>query len=138
MIELPTIVTLPSGAILKIGLSPFADAKALYQTLLRELKAATITSQIDFTALVKDVICIGFSSQAVDIVLAKCMQRCTIDYGNGDMKIDSETFEPVEARGDYVKVCVEVVKANVAPFMMSLYADFKTAVSMMDALTPES
>jgi len=29
------------------------------------------------------------------------------------LKIDAETFEPVERREDYMSVCVEVVKANV-------------------------
>lgn len=114
-------VTLPTGAQLEITVSPFAPAKALYQAVLEELKGLNLdpTKEIDVN-LFKDFFCTGFASKKIEACLWECMKRATY---NG-LKVSDDTFEPVEAREDYIQVCFEVAKANIAPFLKSLYAQF--------------
>ncbi len=113
---------LPSGAELIITVAPFAVSRALYQSLLEEAKSLRIDplSEIDVN-LWKDVFASALSSKKVESCLEECMKRATY---NGK-RIDQDTFEPVEARQDYISVCFEVTKENVAPFTKSLYAEYK-------------
>ena len=53
-------------------------------------------------------------------------------------KIDNDTFEAAEARQDYIKVCAEVAKENVAPFVKSLFADYQTLSSMIESTLKSS
>lgn len=121
--------TMPSGKILQVAPAPFADAKALYQALLREMKSVAIGTGTDTQSIFKDLFCVGFSSREIESALWPCMQRCLY---NG-LKIDVGTFEPVECRQDYMKVCMEVAKENVGPFGSALYAEFKLAMGILDA-----
>lgn len=110
--------TCPSGATLVINDSPFADAKALWQALMRDLKDVEVNAQ--------SVLCIGFTSPSAEAALAKCLARCTYDGTTGaPLKVDKDSFEPVKCREDYVQVCIEVAMENVAPFLKSLYAAYK-------------
>lgn len=120
----PREIKLPSGATLKVTPAPFGDAKALYQALLREMKAIEIGPQSNMQDMFKSAFCIGLSSPEIERCLWDCMKRCTYNGGAGDLKIDAETFEPVERRDDYIKVCVEVGRENVIPFANSLYAEY--------------
>lgn len=120
-------ITLPSGAILKINLAPFADAKGLYQSLLEELKSVELNSKKEITEVIKDMACLAFSSKKIEAAIWKCFEKCLYN----DMKIDKDTFEPMEARGDYMVVCVEVAKENVLPFAKNLYAQYETILAMM-------
>lgn len=114
-------VKLPSGAELAIGLAPFAPAKELYQSILSEAKGIELnpSDEIDVN-LWKDLLCVMLSSKKVEAALWECMKRSTY---NG-LKIDDQTFEPAEAREDYLTACMEVAKDNVMPFMKSLYAKY--------------
>lgn len=114
-------VKLPSGAKLKITPAPFAEAKALYQACLIELKSLRLDPKAEVDVnFFKDLACAGFSSKQVEEALAVCMQRATY---NG-VKVTDDVFEPIEARDDYFTVCFEVAKANVQPFTKSLYAEY--------------
>lgn len=126
-------VKLPSGAILKITPSPFKEAKALYQALLKEARGVAFSTKTDMAALYKELFCAGFSSPEIEKCLWECFKRCTYDSGKGDLRINDETFEPVEARDDYMVVCMEVAKVNVLPFVKSLYAEFQRALSMTES-----
>jgi hypothetical protein len=129
-------VSLPSGATLSIGVIPFKEAKALYQALLKELKEVTLNTNMQVGDLLKDLFCISFSSPEIERALWACLSRCL--YGNGegsDLKITEETFEPVAARDDYMKVCVEVTKEAVNPFAKSLYAEYRVATAAMPVST---
>lgn len=115
------ILQLPSGAELEIQLAPFADAKALYQAVLEELKSIQVRDETEIDlGLVKDLFCVGFSSKKVEAALEKCFKKCLYNK----LPITADTWEPAEARGDYLKVCVEVAKENIAPFVKSLSAEF--------------
>lgn len=129
-------VKLPSGATLKITLSPFATSKALYQAILTEAKGLNITSKTELAALYKELFCIGFSSPEIEKCLWECFKRCTYNGGKGDFKIDENTFETPEARDDYMNVCMEVAKENVLPFVKSLYAEYQRILAMTETTPP--
>lgn len=114
-------VKLPSGAVLKVQVAPFAEAKALYQAVLEEVKSIQFGGGTDMASLFKDLACIGFSSKKIEKCLEDCMKRCLYN----DMKIDKDTFEPVERRDDYFVVCMAIAKENIHPFAKSLYAEYK-------------
>jgi hypothetical protein len=124
-------VTLPSGAILKINPARFDESKALHQALLREFNKVHIDAdleneKVDVVNPAKDALCLAFSSQEVEACLWKCLIHCTYNDGaSGDSKILPITFEPQQARGDFIEVCVEVAQDNIAPFVKSLYAKFR-------------
>lgn len=120
-------ITLPSGARLKITLAPFLDAKALYQAILEELKGVPFSTQRELGEVIKDIVCIGFSSPKIEKALNKCFERVTYN----DLKIDKDTFEPAEARGDYMSVMIEVTKANIEPFLKSLFAEYGQLLTMI-------
>lgn len=124
-------VTLPSGAVLKITLAPFAVSKALYQAILEEAKGVTVTSTTEMPTLYKELFCMGFASKQIETCLWECFKRCTYNNGKGDLKIDAETFEPAAARDDYMSVCIEVAKDNVTPFVKSLIAGYAEFLSMI-------
>jgi len=127
MAELKEIL-LPSGATLKVQLSPLIDAKALLSAVLEESKNLKIESQTDIDlGLLKDIVCAGFSSPKIDKALTACMKRALYN----DLKIDDKTFEPEDARQDYLIVCFEVAKANLLPFMKSLSAKFGQVVGLL-------
>lgn len=119
---------MPSGAVLKIQPAPFAEAKALWQAILKELKTINVSFGDNAALMLKDIFCAGFSSPYVELCLKPCLQRCTLD----GLKIDDDTFEPELRRQDYVKVCAEVVRENVLPFVKALFAEFKTASAILD------
>lgn len=121
-------VKLPSGATLKVQPSPFAISKALYQALLRELKAVSLKADTDMAMVYKDLFCAGFTSPEVERWLWECFKRCTYNRNGADLKIDESTFEPVECRDDFITICVEVTKENVFPFVKSLYAEFQRII----------
>jgi hypothetical protein len=125
-------IKLPSGAILKISNIPFATAKALYQAILEENRSLTVG--VDLKQLIKDMICIGFSSQKIDLCMKECLSRCIYNDGKGDLKIDDSTFESEKARADYVIVCLEVMQETVAPFMKGLSVAFDRALSMVPSI----
>lgn len=125
MIEM---IKLPSGAELRITLAPFADSKALYQAMLEEMKVLKIDPSAQIENLVKDIFCIGLSSQKVEAALKVCLARATYNK----IRIDENTFEPEEARQDYIPLCFNVATENIRPFMKSLYAEFSRIKGMLE------
>ncbi len=119
--ETPESINLPSGAKLLLVAAPFADAKDLYQAMLREVKGMKLDprEEIDVNFF-KDIFCAGFSSKEIEQCLWKCFTRCLID----NSKITTDTFEPVDKRDDYFMVCFEIAKVNIMPFTKSLYAQY--------------
>jgi hypothetical protein len=114
-----TDIDLPSGAKLHITLSPFKIAKDLYQAVLEEAKVIRVESSTELDInLLKDLFCMGFSSKKIENCLNECLKRCTYNK----LRITEDTFEPVEARQDYISVMYEVAYANVSPFLKNLSA----------------
>lgn len=127
-------VELPSGATLTVKPAPFAAARALFKAITAEMKGVPIKADMDVAAVLKDALCIGLASQDIEDALWPCLERCTYrgpKQGDGDMKIDGDTFEPMERRGDYVQVCMEVARENVDPFVKSLFVGFGVGRSIL-------
>lgn len=126
-------VTLPSGRKIEITPAPFNDSKKLYQAFGGELLRVEIDGGKELSNLIKNILCLGISSAAVEAALAPCLKRCTY---NGVKILLPDTFEPVEAREDYLDICVEVAKENVSPFTKSLFAQFKGLMVGVASLLP--
>lgn len=115
-------VVLPSGNKLEVSPAPFKDAKRLFQAVGGDfLKINLGEGDAELIDLLKNAICIGVSSPAIEAALEPCLKRCIYK----GVKITPDTWEPVEAREDYLDVCVEVARENVGPFTKSLFAQFK-------------
>lgn len=112
-----------SGADIIIRVAPFKDAMALKNTIGAELARNGINlPDLDFgengsdvkdvlPAILNAVLTLD-SSPKVNEAIFSCLARCTY---NGE-KISEDTFEEVEARGDYYEVVVSCLKENLAPF----------------------
>lgn len=127
---------MPSGAILKIGVSPFEVSKALYQAVLEEAKVISFASTDEMVSVYKDLFCIGLSSKKIEAALWECFKKCIYNSGKGDFKVDKDTFESIEARADYVAVCIAVAKENIDPFVKGLYAEYSQFFEMLGS-TPK-
>lgn len=119
---------LPSGAILKVTVAPFTESRSLYQAFLEEMRGLKIDdlAEIDVN-LFKDLACVALASKKVEAALWVCMKRVTYN----DLKVTEDTFEPEAARDDYFKVCWEVARLNVSPFMKSLSAELSPILAMI-------
>ncbi len=110
-------IILPSGASLDISTSSLEICENLLESVLEELKAVQLhlSSEVDID-MFKNLFCAAFSSKKVKLCLKECMKK--VAY-NG-RKVDKDTFDPDEARGDYLLACFEVAKENLLPFMKPL------------------
>lgn len=121
-------VILESGKKLSITVAPFGQSRALYQAMLDEAKGVKVMSTTDLDVnFFKDLFCVGLSSKKIEAALDECMKRAVYD----GRKIDADTFEPVEARADYLQVCFEVAQENVAPFTSALMRKFSPIVEKL-------
>lgn len=127
-------IKLPSGATLKISVIPFAAAKALYQAILEEARSVKFDASTDMASVIKELVCVGFSSKKVEVTLWECMKRCLYNSGNGDLKIDDSTFEPATARQDYSLICLEVIMECISPFMKGLSAELGRVITMITSI----
>lgn len=118
-------VDMPSGAKLKVTPADYKVSWSLFQSLIEIAKDLKIDLNMlknfdlkrqECLEAVKDLVCSGLSSKKVEACLADCMKRALYN----DLKIDNQTFDADEARGDYIMVCVEVAKANLLPFLKTL------------------
>lgn len=124
------IIVLESGKKLHITMAPFADAKALYQVCMKELKDLKLDSKTDIDVnFWKDLAFTALSSKEIEAALFKCFEKVTYD----DKRITNvdDVFESAQAREDYIIVCVHVMKENIMPFMKSLYAKWSDVLKVI-------
>jgi hypothetical protein len=81
---------------------------------------------MDMMTLFKELFCGSFTSKEVERCLWACFARCLYSGPTIEGKITKDTFEPLEARQDFIVVCTEVARENVLPFVNGLYAEYKT------------
>lgn len=128
-------ITLKSGAVLKVGLPPFQDSKNFFQAVVRNMKSVEIDNKIDtLEAFVGALLGSQLADQEIERCLWLCMKQATYNSkkpGSADIKIDPVMFEPIEARMDFIEVCLEVSKENLAPFMNGLYVALPNLISMI-------
>lgn len=112
---------LPSGAELTITLAPYEDALALQDAVLEEVRGIKFDPKAEIDVnFRKDMFCVLMSSKKIRAALDPCLKRALYDKKH----ITKDTFEPVEARQDYISVCMEVAKENILPFLKSLSAEY--------------
>lgn len=118
-------VKLPSGAELKVTLSEFDVADDLLKAYASAIKGMRISAddELDFN-LFKDIITTGISDKDIQKHLWKCAERASY---NG-VRIDRNTFQPAEARQDYLPAMFEIGKANLYPFLKGLFAKYAPLV----------
>lgn len=124
---------LPSGAVLKITLSPFAISRALYQAVAEEARGLKVEAKTEIDVnLFKDLACLALASKKIEAAVWECMKRATYN----DNKITEETFEKREARDDYFMVMFEVARENILPFTKSLYAEYSHLLEALKQKSP--
>jgi hypothetical protein len=119
-----TAITLKSGAILELKMAPFSSGMKLFKTIANELKGVDVElggldlkeiGSKDINSL-KNVIFQLLGSDAIEA----CFFDCAKHSLHEGQKISRLTFEPENARGDYLPVAWEVIKFNIAPFFSGL------------------
>ena len=125
------VLDLKSGARVEMEIAPLAESAALRRAMAAEIVKADITidmKKLDLKAIaetdlagdvfnsIKNVMLLLIASETVERQLFICMRRCRYN----DVKITAETFEPKEARGDFLPIALEVIKMNVLPFFAGL------------------
>ena len=128
-------VTLPSGAVLKIGKIPFDAANNLKKAVVGIIQGISFEKGREALDLYKEHLCGLFSNEEVEAKLWICMERCTYNSGNGDLKITKATFESEEARGDFTEVQMEVGLACLTPFGKGLYALLQRMLAMGESVS---
>lgn len=113
-----------NGSELKITAGSFQEALALQKAIGRALKGTRLDLPTDAKAEVttdmfSDIIgaVLGVAtSDDVEACLFDCAKRCVI----GSEQITRDYFEKVENRKNYFPIMVEIIKANVGPFIAGL------------------
>lgn len=120
-------ITLPSGRSLVVEIAPFVPANKLKKAIAADLVGVDLSglnlgkldanmdlSKLDGASLnaFKNVLCILLASDKVEASVFECALRSTID----GVKVTRESFDPAEARGDFMIVAWEVIKANAGAF----------------------
>lgn len=122
------VIDMPSGAKLDISVSPFADSRALYQSILEEGKALKLDPEADVDVnFFKDLFCSAMASKKIEAALNKCFERVTYK----GLRVDNDTWEPVENREDYFDACFAVAKENITPFTKNLSAKYSLILEML-------
>ena len=120
-------VSLPSGAELEMTLAPFTEGERLFTATAECLKSVSIDGEIELENLtssfnsLKSAVLNCLTSKELKEALLACLKRCTYNK----QRITSwDIFEDIDARQDYLTVCWEVSKFNLAPFMKNLFSKF--------------
>lgn len=122
--SLPEKITLKSGSTLELQMADFDDAMRLFQTIANELKTVDVhldgltIEQIKGTDIngIKNAILQLLGSTAMIREIRSCAAR-SLYNGN---RITKDSFNPPEARQDFLPVAWEVIKFTLAPFFAGL------------------
>lgn len=122
--------TLPSGAVLDITLLPFEIAWEISQNVTKELGKLEIDPSVlslfnkpkgEDIALselfsLKNPLCAVLSNQVFIDCAKTCFTKCTYK----SLRIDQDTWESVDARGDFISAVYCVLLENISPFFKNL------------------
>lgn len=118
---------LGSGARLHVTTAPFVDANALRKTLLKTAKGIPLSADplsMDLSVL-KDVFIEAASSDEVERVLFKCMERVSYQ----DVKVTPALFDDLklgeQARTDLLEMYWKVIEVNCGPFFLKAFSALK-------------
>lgn len=114
-------VTLPSGKELEIHIPSFQEAHRLQKAIAKEAKSLKIDASMELDAnFFKDLVCSAIASDEITDSLNACLKRCLYD----GKRIDKDTFEDEDARGDYFMIYYEVIQEALRPFVKGLSSKF--------------
>ena len=121
-------LTLPSGRILEVGLSPWETGENLYQTIAGELlkMVSSAHQELDESFILKIGLLV-VSSKEVKRDIWACTPKCLID---GE-RLTRDHFEDEAHRDDYLLAMKEIAMVNIMPFMKSLYAQYAPILEML-------
>jgi hypothetical protein len=122
---------LPSGAYLDVTPLSYAQAWEVAQTVIKVVEKVQLDLRgIDFESLLatdiiafKGPLCAILGSPEMNNAVKLCFNRCSYNQ----VRIDDKTFEPVDARGDYLFAAFYALRENVYPFFGSLVSFLKTS-----------
>ncbi len=134
-------IELPTGAKLGVDAASFAESHRLVKAIMGAMRGGELPSEalgVDtdnlgealknpalLTQIVDRVLAVA-TSDDVEKALMACLGRCTY---NG-VKITPDLLDEPDVteniREDYYKVCLEVIKANCAPFFKRTFSGLKT------------
>lgn len=125
-------ITLKSGAKLTIGSTPFVESKNLFQAVVKCMKDVEMDEKNNsLEAFVGALLGAQLSDTEIEKCLWVCMGRCTYSDGTKAVKIDMTIFEDIKVRMDFIDICLEVGKENLAPFMKALYVALPRLTEMI-------
>ena len=125
-------VSLPSGAVLEMTLAPFLEGEKLFSATAQCLKAVKIDGETkvdDVTSNInslKNAFLECLTNKEMKDSILGCLKRCTY---NGQRITSWDIFDSLEAREDYLSVCWEVCKFNLAPFTKNLISKLSGIVA---------
>ena len=132
-------VSLPSGAALEMTLAPFLEGERLFSATAECLKTVKVDGlntedlTTSFESL-KQAFLACITSKELKEALLACLKRCT---SNGQRITSWDLFEDINAREDYLSICWEVCKFNLAPFTKNLFSKFSMSLGTKET-NPES
>jgi len=127
--------TSKSGASIVITEAPFEASKNLWNAVQKAASEQKISSQFinDPDSFFNIILRID-SHPDFNAAVWPCLIRCT--YNNE--KITLKTFEKSEMRSEYYQVLAPCVKANIGPFVESLFLELSAAMAQAASSTPKS
>tara|TARA_R110000744_G_scaffold185884_2_gene305276 strand:- start:1242 stop:1661 length:420 start_codon:yes stop_codon:yes gene_type:complete len=130
----------PSGAKVVVNPADWESTISLQSAISKDIAGNKFSlgmkneeGEQDFSDLVRVAFSISGSSDVRE-ALYSCLSRCT----RSGEKITKETFEEVEARQDFIQICIECAKINLSPFQVGLRFAFSQGLQMMVSPKDES
>ena len=117
---------LKSGAMLEVQMASFSDGIKLLEVVAEELKKVNI--DIENLSLDKEITN-GFIGTFKDLILnaitstklRECLDKCFLPCLYNTSKVNDTLFEDnMKAREDYLIICWEVLRYNLAPFLKGI------------------
>lgn len=134
-------IALSNGVTLSVAPAPYKDASRLKNKVVNQLMSEGFdlkdlnSKDIMKTNISKDLIfdvikrvALLESSEEVEELVIKCAERCLYNKE----KITLDTFEDSEVWPVVIEIKIEVIKANVLPFFLSLPSIVKRLTSSID------
>lgn len=134
------VYTLESGAVVKVTVSEYEDAKALYDCFVMAFMAANgIDADMGSMNLIR-VLIAASASKDMERALFKCAERAVYNRDGVDWKVGKTLFDTpgigLKARGDYHVLMAKIAEANIAPFIQALFSLLKMVPALKKADSP--
>lgn len=130
---------------LRITVGSFREAKALERALERALANSSMNigvKEINKKDLTKSEFSEGTMGEmiksALHLLISEEVEEklftCAKRTAYGEDKVTEDFFEPVERRELYYPIMIEITRANVLPFMKSLFSQFEGLFEKIDSI----